>query len=811
MKHPAFKPRKKRVTLKKVAVFRPNKYARYAFIALFAVVGIYLLWNAHAVTSVNVAVDFSQLAQYPEYRHYERAAIKIQRNGGPLDQALLKDIGTRDERAFVRLDNWSPTAGSTLNTSGNRYAVGDSFIDDINSRCPSITSPDCPRLWLTQEVTKWKKVVLSDGTKVDGPHDWYIEGSPLSDAEIALYESLWHDIVLYIKQRSPQTEIVEMMNEPDLAQFKLSQDDVVKLYVSNAKVVNQINQELGLPSAAGGPALVSGGPSFTQSAVDGSKLPYFVDALYARPDFAQIKPAFFSYHNFDNGNDPKQYADLANKIRAYLSSAKFNHAWDDVPIWNTAYSSSEDSYTSPAAMKNSIDPPAAEMARQTAGFAAIHHYFMESNVEYASMFAQSNYRWYDASVLMPEAQPGKHVIYGTYTPGLKTPLYNYFLMMSKINGQRVKVTSSGTNAIAGVGMGVGTEAVRGTNKVWLNSWNYRNVGTSGYDSTTAYTLTGLSSAGIDDNETATAKIYVIDNTTSNIGVGNHSQDDLQLVATQQLAAGAARQLTYTLTTNATVLIEIEGNGPSTPTNQAPSVSAGADFSATIGTSIAVNGSVTDDGLPNPPGATTKTWSKVSGPGSVNFATSDQATSTVTFSTTGVYVLRLSASDSLLSSSDTVTVTVVAAADTQDPSVTLTTSGTVRGDVILSADASDNIGVTKVEFKADGNLIDADTTAPSPYTIIWDTALVSNGTHTVAATAYDAAGNTKSSSVDLNVDNPPPPKTGDINVDGQVNAQDLALLLIKWKKPLDVDDRSDINGDGQVNAQDLALLLIHWKK
>jgi hypothetical protein len=51
--------------------------------------------------------------------------------------------------------------------------------------------------------------------------------------------------------------------------------------------------------------------------------------------------------------------------------------------------------------------------------------------------------------------------------------------------------------------------------------------------------------------------------------------------------------------------------------------------------------VIDDGLPGP---LTITWSKVSGPGSVGFGDFSSPTSTATFSTTGLYVLRLTAND-----------------------------------------------------------------------------------------------------------------------------------------------------------------------
>jgi hypothetical protein len=87
------------------------------------------------------------------------------------------------------------------------------------------------------------------------------------------------------------------------------------------------------------------------------------------------------------------------------------------------------------------------------------------------------------------------------------------------------------------------------------------------------------------------------------------------------------------------------------------VNAGANQTVTLPASASLNGTVTDDGLPNPPGALTRSWTRVSGPGTVTFSAPTTATTNASFSATGTYVLRLTASDSALSTSDDVTVTV----------------------------------------------------------------------------------------------------------------------------------------------------------
>ena len=81
-------------------------------------------------------------------------------------------------------------------------------------------------------------------------------------------------------------------------------------------------------------------------------------------------------------------------------------------------------------------------------------------------------------------------------------------------------------------------------------------------------------------------------------------------------------------------------------------------------------------------------------------------------------------------------------DTTPPTASASESGT-SGTITLSATASDNVGVTKVEFYVDGSLKGTDTT--SPYSMTLDSTTLSNASHSLVAKAYDAAGNVGSSS------------------------------------------------------------------
>jgi hypothetical protein len=81
--------------------------------------------------------------------------------------------------------------------------------------------------------------------------------------------------------------------------------------------------------------------------------------------------------------------------------------------------------------------------------------------------------------------------------------------------------------------------------------------------------------------------------------------------------------------------------------------------------------------------------------------------------------------------------VVGTTDTTAPTVSATSVGT-SGTITFSATANDNVGVSRVEFFVDNALAGSSSTAP--YTLAFNSTGVANGTHSLAAKAYDAAGN-----------------------------------------------------------------------
>jgi len=109
---------------------------------------------------------------------------------------------------------------------------------------------------------------------------------------------------------------------------------------------------------------------------------------------------------------------------------------------------------------------------------------------------------------------------------------------------------------------------------------------------------------------------------------------------------------------------------------------------------------------------------------------------------GYYMLFLVNSSGVPSVATMVKLGGTTPVDTQPPSVSMTVPSngdTLFDTVNVSANASDNVGVTSVQFLLDGNPLGSALTS-APYTMTWDTITASNATHTLSASALDAAGN-----------------------------------------------------------------------
>ena len=146
-------------------------------------------------------------------------------------------------------------------------------------------------------------------------------------------------------------------------------------------------------------------------------------------------------------------------------------------------------------------------------------------------------------------------------------------------------------------------------------------------------------------------------------------------------------------------------------------------------------------------------------------TGDQLVATITFSTkntpgstpinfaTGSAIVSSVGNTNIMTSTSGGSYTIV----DPPPTISITNpanNAEISGTVTVSANASDDIGINKVEFSIDGGAtVSTDTTAP--YSFSWDTTTVSNATHTLSATAFDSGSNTTTDTITVIVDNQAP--------------------------------------------------------
>ncbi|MCI0606291.1 Ig-like domain-containing protein [bacterium] len=161
------------------------------------------------------------------------------------------------------------------------------------------------------------------------------------------------------------------------------------------------------------------------------------------------------------------------------------------------------------------------------------------------------------------------------------------------------------------------------------------------------------------------------------------------------------------------------------------------------------------------------------------------------------------------------VTFTGSGDITPPTTNITSptgGATVSGTIPVNADASDNIGVTKVEFYRDGtNLIDTD--FDFPYSVNWNTTTTSNGSHNLTSKAYDAANNTGTSTqVNVNISNadttPPTTSitspTGGSSVNGTIQVKAIASDNVGIKKV-----QFYVNGTTLIGSDSSSPYQVNW--
>ncbi|GEM_PF-5253009 len=183
----------------------------------------------------------------------------------------------------------------------------------------------------------------------------------------------------------------------------------------------------------------------------------------------------------------------------------------------------------------------------------------------------------------------------------------------------------------------------GTYIIW-----FRGSSTSGNDDSVH--------AGLNDQVIATAdrinlgsggdgswvwKRSTMDNANASLDVDSAGEHSFNLYMREDGAA--VDRILLTTDSNYTP----SGSGPDTSlrgVRQAADVDPGGPYSISVNSSLLLNASVSDDGFPETPGATSVSWSQISGPGTASFVDASVEDASVSFDSEGSYQLRLTATD-----------------------------------------------------------------------------------------------------------------------------------------------------------------------
>ncbi|MEZ4713574.1 MAG: DNRLRE domain-containing protein [Caldilineaceae bacterium] len=227
-----------------------------------------------------------------------------------------------------------------------------------------------------------------------------------------------------------------------------------------------------------------------------------------------------------------------------------------------------------------------------------------------------------------------------------------------------------------------------------------------------------------------------------------------------------------------LVITVDSGSGGGPTNQPPTVNAGADQTITLPAGATLAGAVNDDGVSGP---LTITWSQFSGPAAASFANANQPGTTVTFPTAGTYVLRLTANDGQFTVSDDVSITVNAAPAVNQPptvnagadqTITLPAGATLAG-AVNDDGVSGPLTITWSQFSGPAAASFANANQPST-TVTFPKA----GTYVLRLTANDGEF-TVSDEVSITVN---AASGGGGNGSGQLTFTAVADAMVKSSSP-----------------------------
>jgi chitinase len=185
------------------------------------------------------------------------------------------------------------------------------------------------------------------------------------------------------------------------------------------------------------------------------------------------------------------------------------------------------------------------------------------------------------------------------------------------------------------------------------------------------------------------------------------------------------------------------------------------------------------------------------------ATSSSAPATFSWNTTnypnGLYTLQAIAYDTAGNAGTSAVVSVTVqnlALDTTAPTISIfapASGATIAGQVAVKATAGDNVGVVKTEWYLNSIWMSSSSSASPSFS--WNTTNYANGSYTLQAKAYDAAGNVGTS--------------GSVNVSVLNIAPDTTAPAVQILSPADGSTLSGLNTINVSASDDIGVAKVEW--
>jgi len=253
-------------------------------------------------------------------------------------------------------------------------------------------------------------------------------------------------------------------------------------------------------------------------------------------------------------------------------------------------------------------------------------------------------------------------------------------------------------------------------------------------------------------KSAKAILYYVESATRDFATTRTEEREAEVRDRSACATPAAAK--------AVVAVGSLAGGPAAPLGFGASALTAPAVVGVVGAGVAVGGAIIvgggDGAAPSttgggsstsPSGSSTTTTS----PASSTSSTSPGPTTSTTIDTTTT-TSTVTTPTTITTTTTTTTTTTPSCPDQTPPqtAIVLPTNGLVVTLVTpVVATATDNVGITRVEFRVDGNRF-ATLTNP-PFSVLWNTTTVANGSHVLTTRAFDACDNsTVSGGVTVNV-------------------------------------------------------------